>query len=285
MKKTWVVLSAEPHLLVLLTALLWGFIPVIFRFLGEMSSELIVFYRLFFAAFSLFLAVVWLKKDFINPVSKKRLIALGALNAVTVFAYVQAVKLGSVSTAIVLQYTAPAIGAVLAMVFLKESLSFKKILSLALAFSGVALIALSQGGFSLDSSFSYGLLSGLSYGVSILIARKVGKTSEEPMIAGLWQVAIGAILFAPNALSHQLPGIFDLLMLFSLGSLCMALPLFLVYNAVKKLSAATLGSLLYAEVLFATLLAWLFLGEVPSAATVAGGILVLGGTVIAAREK
>lgn len=59
----------------------------------------------------------------------------------------------------------------------------------------------------------------------------------------------------------------------------------LVNRALRELPAPTVGLFMLGEPLGATLLALLFLGETPSAATLTGGALVLGALVLVARSE
>lgn len=103
--------------------------------------------------------------------------ALGAfaLLGVTLFytAYALAVEAGGVSLAAILLYTAPAIVAVLAHVFLGEHLTALKVGLVALTLGGVVLVSLSGGGgvTVTPASIGWGLASAIGYSTYYLIGK------------------------------------------------------------------------------------------------------------------
>jgi drug/metabolite transporter (DMT)-like permease len=94
---------------------------------------------------------------------------------------------------------------------------------------------------------------------------------------------------APTSLTGTLDDVVvpvwvPLLWVITLGAFA---PFVLSFAALRHLSATAVGILASAEVLFAFLVAWLWLGETLVAVQIAGAALVLAGIVIAqtARER
>jgi drug/metabolite transporter (DMT)-like permease len=91
--------------------------------------------------------------------------------------------------------------------------------------------------------------------------------------------AISAALMLPLAVPLQ-AGPRDLALLATLGFFQLGLPCMLMVVAARSLSAPEVSLLALLEVVLGPLWAWLGAGEVPAAATLAGGALVLGALVL-----
>jgi drug/metabolite transporter (DMT)-like permease len=275
----------EPHLLVVLATLVYGFIGVLVHQLNGFDLFSLAFLRLSFAALALFFAGVYFKKLRVS----RNLLAnafVGLTLAIGLPSYFQALRLTTVSTCLVVEYVAPAFAALLSLVFLKENLDRNKTLALALAFLGVLTIGYFQG-ISLNGGVLYALVTAVCYGSSIFAQRVVGKSGEDPINATLWQsISAVALLSLVTLPSLQLPSSpFQWFILAVLGAVCFALPFGLINAALSKLSSATVGSLLYLEIFFGTLFAWAFLGEVPPVATIVGGVMILSSAYLVSGEK
>jgi len=90
---------------------------------------------------------------------------------------------------------------------------------------------------------------------------------------------ISAALMLPLALPFQAAPR-DLLLLAVLGFFQLGLPCMLMVVAARQLAAPEVALLGLLEVVLGPLWAWLGAGEVPAAATLAGGALVLGALVL-----
>jgi drug/metabolite transporter (DMT)-like permease len=91
-------------------------------------------------------------------------------------------------------------------------------------------------------------------------------------------VLLGAVLSAALTLPMAWPlgvSLHDLGLLAVLGVFQLGIPCILVMRAAARLAAAKTSLLALLEVVFGIALTWLFGGETPSWATVAGGLAVL----------
>jgi DME family drug/metabolite transporter len=149
----------------------------------------------------------------------------------------------------------------------------------ALAIVGVAVLT---GGGSEVSwlGVAASLLAGLGYGVYTVAGSRLIAAGQRSYGAMGLMFGVGAVLLVP-VLLWRWPGGLD-----SPGGLGIALYLALVPTVVayllfgaglKVLPAATVATLTLAEPVVATTLGVLVLGEEITTATVAGGVLVLGG--------
>jgi drug/metabolite transporter (DMT)-like permease len=90
---------------------------------------------------------------------------------------------------------------------------------------------------------------------------------------------ISAALMLPLAAPFQATPL-DLLLLAVLGFFQLGLPCMLMVVAARSLSAPEVSLLALLEVVLGPLWAWLGAGEVPAAATISGGAVVLGALVL-----
>ena len=95
-------------------------------------------------------------------------------------------------------------------------------------------------------------------------------------------VLIGASLSALATLPLAYPlqaSAHDIGLLAILGVVQLAVPCLLVVRLFRELSGTEISLLGLLEVLFGVTWAWLWAGEIPSAATLSGGLLVVGALI------
>ena len=157
-----------PYMFAALTAgCLWGLIGVFSRLLGGFgfSPLQIVICRSGTAAVLFFLSIVIRDVRLLRFKLKDIWCFLGAGMLGMLFfsvCYFTAVELIGIPTAAILQYTSPAIIAILSMLVFHEKLTAWRILAVALSFSGCCVISLAGGSLSFSL---LGLLCGLGAGV------------------------------------------------------------------------------------------------------------------------
>jgi drug/metabolite transporter (DMT)-like permease len=208
------------------------------------------------------------------------LFALLAISSITNnITYFYALAHTTVSNAVFTHYTAPLFVALLAPVIIAERLQKVTLLSLPIAASGMTLIVLSEGGFSMGSAHAPGIIagtvSGVAYAFIIMFSRKLSQMllHHKAVVILLWVTTIAT---APPALMmdyHITPRAAVLLIITGLFHSTMA-PL-LYYNALRKVIAQHAAILGYMEPLAAIPLAFFLLAETPSFLALFGGLLIL----------
>ncbi|HYW17286.1 MAG TPA: EamA family transporter RarD [Allosphingosinicella sp.] len=244
---------------------LWGVLPLYFKALVHVASTEIVAHRILWSILFLgALATLWKKWGPIRSALANRKVALTlALTAVLIginwLVYIYAVVSGHVLEGSLGYYLNPLVNVLLGVFLLKEKLSRLQKAAVALAGTGVAILAFGAGGaiwisLTLAASFAaYGYL------------RKVAPVDS---LEGLW---IETLFLAPLALGWVLwltqtgdsgflqTRLTDLLLI--LGGALTAIPLLLFTAAAKRLPYSTLGFLQYVAPSLQFLLAVLVFGE------------------------
>ncbi len=196
------------------------------------------------------------------------------------------------STASILMATGPLFVAILAALFLGESLGFRKIGGIVLALFGAAMIS-TQGDLSgLKGMPEYLrgnvllLLSAVCYGPSTILA-KMKVDQEEPIVVLTWSTAIGSLfllifapLYEPGAAIVSLSSS-ALIIILTLAVLPTALAFFLWFEALKRMEASKVSIFIFLVPVFAVVFANVFLSEPITLFTAANAALVLLGVYIA----
>ncbi|GAB3661980.1 DMT family transporter [Nocardioides korecus] len=193
-------------------------------------------------------------------------------------------------TAAMLIQVSPVLIAVLAAVFLGERFTAPLVLGLALAFGGVALIALSHGGSGADNDVTGVLLclvSAAAYAVSLIL--------QKPLVGRLAAVHVTWLACTIGAVSC-LPFAGDLVSqvraapassswwLVYLGVFPTAIAFTTYAFALRHTSASRLGVTTYLVPVITVVLGLVFLGEAPPAMAYAGGVLALLGVSLSRRR-
>lgn len=217
--------SLKPYSEVITGSIIYGTIGIFLNMTKDMSAGSILFSRLFFGL-CMILIYLLLNKELgqLKPGKKRRyLLLLGLLNTVTGICYFSSIRYSGVSVAVLLLYTAPVYVNLLAPSLLGESRSSSSFLPLLLAITGVLLIArpgeiLMDTGPDFQKGLLFGLLSGLSFGVTIITVRYL-RDDYSGIAQTFWLTGISLLFTLPAALATP-PAVFvknlDVLLLFGL---------------------------------------------------------------------
>ena len=201
--------------------------------------------------------------------------------------YFFTVRESTVGTAAILLYSSPAFVALLAWIFLKETLGPLRLLALALTFGGIFLVV---GGYepgALEVSLpvlATGLLSGLTYGLYSIFGKPLAGHLE-PAIILSYALGIGSVLLVLAALPtfHTLVGLssssYALLVMLAVVHTALAFGLYTV--GLKRLDAGQAAIVATVEPVVAGAIGVVLLGEELTALKVIGALLVLAGAALA----
>jgi DME family drug/metabolite transporter len=257
------------YVLVLIAASLWATIGLFYRVLVEqfqLTRGVIVAYRAGIAAATLFVVLAAIRPQLLRIRRHDMLyfLSYGCIGVAAFFLwYIQATTTGPLAVAAVLLYTAP-LWITLWSALQGERLTRRKMMALALAFIGGALVAGILDGTSLEISGTaivFGVLSGLSYAAYSIWSAEGTRRGYQVWTVVLYSLGIGAIvLFASQPLAETLrplaiPGAWPYLLAVSLGPSLLAQSCFTI--GLQYVPTSNASILATVEPVIAALLGWL----------------------------
>jgi drug/metabolite transporter (DMT)-like permease len=267
----------------------WGLIAVIVREV-ELGAQVLVFYRLAFAALTLGLVAVVVGRAAQLRLTRHRgrIVVIGVTLAAHWFLYFATIKLSSVAVAVLLAYLAPIAIAVIAPFVLPEARSAVALVAIVPAAVGVVLVALggADGGAIRPLALLCGLLTAATYAALVLMTKRIA--AEVPVLTlSFWNYVIAAVAIAPLLFAGDrvVPTIRELPAVLALGVVFTALSGYLYIWFLRHVTAQAIGVLAYIEPVSAALLAWALLDESLGWAVVVGGVLVIvAGAIVVLLE-
>jgi DME family drug/metabolite transporter len=201
--------------------------------------------------------------------------------------YFFTVRESTVGTAAILLYSSPAFVALLAWLFLRETLGTLRLLALALTLGGIFLVVGAYDPAALEVGplvLATGLLSGLTYGLYSIFGKPLAGHLD-PAIILSYALGVGAVLLVLAALPtlHTLVGLsfgsYALLFMLAVVHTSLAFGLYTV--GLRRLDAGQAAIVATVEPVVAGALGVVLLGEALTAPKLAGALLVLAGAALA----
>ncbi len=283
-------------LLVILAAACWGssgiFIHNIINH-SNLSAIGLAFWRDLISSLVLLVGILAVQPKLLL-VKKKDLpwlIGMGVISigAFHIFWNQSVLRLGA-SLATVIQCNAPILVTILARFFYKEPLTLRKILAIFLAAAGTFLAAgLIYGkGLRIDSQgLLFALGSALTYASLTLFGKKLsGEYSSWTITLYIFAIATITIFFVQGGRPDPWPtgsGVLIWVLGFVLMSTIIGFGLYTRSLVILPASVASITAT--TEILFASFLATLFLGEHLGAWQILGALLIAAGVVLVSAEK
>ncbi len=179
---------------------------------------------------------------------------------------------------------APVFTALLSVAVLKERLTGIGWLGILLAFAGVALIALSGGrGLHFTPGALLILLAATVAAVYSILSKQLLRrhAALEFTCYSIWAGTLPLLVFLPGLLRRlpvaAPPATFAVIYL---GIFPAAIAYVLWNYALARMPASLLSSFLYLSPVLASLIAWVWLGEVPTLLTLVGGAIAILGVIL-----
>ncbi len=198
----------------------------------------------------------------------------------------------SVSTAVVLMYTAPIIVMFYSVIFLKEKFTKIKAIAVISVIMGCCLVSGIIGGFKFNTTgLIIGLLSGVAYAFYNIMTKIAMKYNYNPLTITLYGFITMCIL---SLICADIPSMAKLtlqnppaiiLLIIGIGIFTSVLPYFLQTLGLKELPAGVASSLGIIEPMSATVFSVVFFNENLSVLNVCGIILILFAVFILSKTK
>ena len=206
--------------------------------------------------------------------------------------YYFAIKASSVSTAVILMYTAPVFVLAYAVAFLGEKLNIIKAFSIAFMIIGCALVSGVVGGIKLSfAGVALGLSAGITYSgynifTKIQMMHKVN--SKTSSVYSFIVMALISLCFCNPPQMVQITAQKPLIiipLIIGIGVCTCVLPYFLYSTALKKIPAGTATALGIIEPMAATVFSVAIFGEKLSVFSAIGIVLILCSCVALSKSE
>jgi len=260
-----------------LAVLLFGLAGLFGKWL-PLSPLFIVLGRVFFASMALALILLLSRQGF--TISPRRiyllLLFLGFVLAVHWLSFFQSIQVSSVAIGLLSYSTFPVFTTFLEPFFSKERIVRMNLFFSLLCLFGVFLIIPSY--HITDTTFRgvlWGLLSGFSFAILAIFNRGLTQ-SLSPLRIAFYEDFFATIFLFPFLfmLNPSLSGR-DILLLIILGTVCTAGSHTLFIKGMRSIKAQTASIISSLEPVYGILFAFLFIHEIPSLRTIAGGLIIL----------
>ncbi|SHF12721.1 Threonine/homoserine efflux transporter RhtA [Seinonella peptonophila] len=221
----------------------------------------------------------------------KEYLILGGLNAAIPFTFIAAATLHlTASMAAILNATTPLFGAIIARIWLKESLTFKKLIGIPLGLIGVVILVgwntvPLTGTVFLSVLFS--LLGAATYGLGGAYANRTFK-QETPLTLSIGQQLAAGILLIPFLFTNAAPGPFSstvILNLLALAIICTAIGYLIYFYLIAHVGSTKTLTVTFLVPFFGVIWGAIFLHEAITWGTVLGLITILGSTFLITDVK
>lgn len=285
------------YLYVAIAGILWSTIGLFGNNLMSvgLTPEQVSFARLLLGCLILVMYSL-IKNPNLLKISKKGIlysIALGFIcQALYNYCYFNAIEKVGVSTSAVLLYTSPLFLAILSKIIYQEKLTKNKIVSLAICFIG-AILVVTGGKFDfvgLDTlGVMMGIISAIAYSLMPIINKNALKENESITLT-MYGFLFGAIFMLPLANIGEFgtyignTTVLTNLILLALLPAAMAY-IFYVDGISQGIELSIAGVVASTELVFASIIGWIVLGEEFSLIKLFGLILMIISTVVAFKRS
>lgn len=258
--------------------------PVLVRWAAPLSAYEVTAWRVFIAALSvLMLALAQKTRPQLRREDIPKFALFGLITAIHFGSYIASLNFTTIAHSLTIVYTAPVFVAVLSALFLKESISGRKWVGVAIVVAGIAVLAGFEPQMTRQMWLGDGLalVSAITFGFYSVAGRS--QRSHYPLltyaffvylIAALWMVPIATANFTPSGYGWR-----QIASVVMLGVLPLGLG-HTLYNAAVRHMHATYANLIASqEVTGGILLGIIFLNEIPGPSAIVGVLITLVGII------
>ena len=246
----------------------------------------VTFFRYLFGSLVILAIATWLRPGRPSRETLRANLYRAVLVVITATSFFYGLGVLPLAEALALSFLSPVFMAVFAMLFLRERIDGRVLAALGFGFCGMVVIVAGQPAGSFDGSLwgvAAVLLSAVTYALSMVLLRARAQRDPAITIVAIQNVAPATILAGPAAAVFVPPIASDLAALALIGVLGVTGHLLMV-RAYARAEAARLAPLEYTALIWAAGLGYVFFGETPGPATLAGAALIVAGALAATRR-
>ncbi|MFZ5998515.1 MAG: DMT family transporter [Nitrospirota bacterium] len=279
---------------ILSAIVLWSSLGIAIR-LSSMPVQILIFASNLIS--TVLIGLLFINKEFRATVPRGKaffyLLIMGPISLINTFSFFYAYKTTSIANAVLTHYTAPVIVAFLAPVFLRERLTARVLVSVALATVGLWImlgvsvpdfIRLVRAGDENTGGILSGLFSGFAYAVLIITFRVLAQNFH-PLVMTFFQNSMIALLLLPFVRVTGTVAVSDFWIFAAMGIVHSTIAPVLYFKGLGLVTSNRAAILGYLEPVCAIMLGVLFLGETVTIKTVIGGIMILFSGYLTIKEK
>jgi drug/metabolite transporter (DMT)-like permease len=261
-----------------IAVILFGFAGLFGKWV-DLPAALIVFGRVFFAAFFLLLYILFKRKSFkLNVTSDYLTLFLaGALLAFHWFTFFYSIQISSVAIGILGVSTFSIFSALLEALFFKEKFCYKNLIPALLSVVGIYIILPE---FSFENEITQGLfwaiVSGLAFALISFLNRKQVQTYTGSIVAFYQDISATLVLIPVLFFVDFTPKLTDIGQLILLGGIFTAVAHTLFITGLGTIKVHQASVIANMEPVYGILFAFFLLNETPSWNVLLGGAIIVG---------
>jgi drug/metabolite transporter (DMT)-like permease len=265
---------------IVLAALAWSTAGVLQREL-EVNTATQIAGRAVFAALALLVFVAAMERGrVVSAFTSMRAasLAVAALTALASGSFIVALNHTTVANVLFMQAASPIAAALIAWVALRESISRRTVVAMAVALVGVGLMVGGPGGAQ-GLGLVLSVVMMFAFALAVVITRHRRDISMAPAIclSQILLLGVAGPFAEPGAIGSR-----DLLFMVILGVGQMGLGLAFLTLGARLIPAAEVALITLLEIVLAPLWVWLTISETPATATLVGGVVLIAAVILQA---
>ena len=259
----------------LVSASLFSCTHVVIKFVSQdLHAYHIAFWNDVFAMITVLLLSKWLggiNSTLRSPNKKYHLLRAMGLTIGYLVLIISLTKM-PIANAYSLFFTAPILGIVLALVFLKEKAQMYHVVSLLLGFAGI-LVILRPGFVALNTDMLYPLFAAMMFALSMVFGRKIPE-SETKLSFAFYPIVMTLVITGALTIPDFTVPSTENLMLLSLSGFMAGFAVLLAGLAYSYAKAAVVAPFEYVQMVWGVVFGFLFFQDI------IGGLIALGSLMI-----
>jgi drug/metabolite transporter (DMT)-like permease len=263
---------------IVLAALAWSTAGVLQREL-EVNTATQIAGRAVFAALALLVFVAAVERGHVVSAftsMRAASLAVAALTALASGCFIVALNHTTVANVLFMQAASPIAAALIAWVALRESISRRTVVAMAVALIGVGLMVGGPGGAQgLGLVLSVVMMFAFALGVVITRHRRDISMAPAICLSQIFLIVAAAPFAEPGTIGSR-----DLLFMVILGLGQMGLGLAFLTLGARLIPAAEVALITLLEIVLAPLWVWLTISETPATATLVGGVVLIAAVIL-----
>lgn len=265
---------------ILISAFCFALMNLFIRLTGDVPTMQKCFFRNFFALLIAIFTLWRAKVPFrIGKGNGKYLFARSLSGGLGMICNFYAVDHMAISDASMLNKLSPFFAIIFSIFIIGEVANRYEWLAVFCAFTGAVFVVKPTFGFEGLPALA-GVLGGLGAGIAYAFVRKLGMRKENSMIVVAYFSGFTTLLLLPNLILHYEPMTAREWMFLCLTGLAAAGGQIGITNAYAKAPAKEISVYDFSIVIFAAILGFIFLDQVPDLLSVIGYIIIIGTAVI-----